>query len=141
MGKQPKSKPLPKCKALLLCDQLIVEQGTEKLTLVGVFRELAFPEFPADTDPFVVFVQLVDGIGRYNITVEVLDLEDDAVFARAEVDNLTFPPRPSRINLKLVLKSVSIPHAGKYDLLVLADGAEIDRQQFVVIPKGEPSGD
>jgi hypothetical protein len=57
-------KPLPQCKAFLLCDKVSQDETTAQLTLHKLIETLRFPIFPADSVPFVVFMQLYDGIGR-----------------------------------------------------------------------------
>ena len=64
--KKPKGKiPPPACKALLLCDQTIIEAGSGKVSIIGAFTNFILPTFPGRTSPFTAFVQLADGIGRY----------------------------------------------------------------------------
>ena len=38
---------------------------------------------------------MTDGVGKYRVTVEVHDLRDDRVLARAEVAEMNFPGRSS----------------------------------------------
>src|SRR5205823_10704554 len=102
----------------------------------GVFNGFSVPAFPGHTSPCNAFVQLTDGIGNYQITVEVRDLRDDVVVGRGEIANLTFQERATKRNLILPLPPVRLQHGGLYDFVVLADGQEIDRQQFGALARG-----
>src|SRR5439155_14242334 len=62
--KKRAGKPPPKCKAILLCEQTLVDEETERVTASDIFNVLSLPGFPTNAPPFTVFVQLVDGIGR-----------------------------------------------------------------------------
>jgi hypothetical protein len=128
-GKQA-SKPPPKCKAILLCDAVIVDAVTGKPTIVGIFNGFNVPGFPGLTSPCYAFLQLTDGIGTYRIIVEIRDLRDDLVIGRGQIAELTFHDRSVKHNLIIPVPPVQLQHDGLYDFVVLADEQEIDRQQF-----------
>ena len=130
-------KPPPQCKAILLCDQVIVDSGTGKVTIVSIFEGIEMPQFPGQTPPFTAFLQLTDGIGRYQVTMEVHDLRQSQVLARADVVVLTFEKRDHKINLLIPVPPLPLNHVGRYDFVVLADSQEIDRQPFFAHEEGE----
>jgi hypothetical protein len=136
-SKNQRGKPPPKCKAILLCDVVIVDAMTGKPTIVGIFSGFNVPGFPGYTSPCNAFLQLTDGIGTYRITVEIRDLRDDLVIGRGQILELDFQERAAKHNLIIPVPPVQLHHDGLYDFVVLADGQEIDRQQFVArVPGG-----
>lgn len=126
-------KPPPKCKAILLCDQVIVEAATGKVSVIGIFGGWVFPHFPHSTPSFTVFLQLTDGIGKYAISMEVHDLQSDQIIAQAPIKEIEFRDRKKKVSLPFSVSSLPIPQVGRYDFIVLANGQEIDRQQFQAI--------
>jgi hypothetical protein len=126
-------KPPPKCKAILLCDQAIVEAVTGKVSVIGIFDNWFVPQFPCLIRPFMAFLQLTDGVGKYGVSVDVHDLQADQIIAQARVAEVVFPERVSKVNLMIPVPPLPLQHAGSYDFVVLADGQEIDRQQFQAI--------
>jgi hypothetical protein len=124
------TKPFPLCKALLLCDQVIVDRGTNKPSLIGIFDQLRVESFPGFTRECMIFVQLEDGVGRYKITVEIHDLCDDVILARSKGGTIEFESRPSKVRLYIPVPPLPLKHDGKYDFVVYADQTEIDRQQL-----------
>ena len=42
--------PPPKCKAILLCERAIVEEGTGQISLIGLFERLKVPACQAMQD-------------------------------------------------------------------------------------------
>ena len=132
------SRPAPQCKAILLCDQTIVEEGTGKLSVIGSFVDFRLPRFPGLTKPFSVFMQLTDGIGRYQVTVELHDLQEDMVIATADSDEIHWHDRHTFVDLVLQIPPVPFRHAGAYDFVVFADGSEIDRRRFNVTEATSP---
>jgi hypothetical protein len=130
-------KPLPECKAILLCEGTNFAEGTGKASLIGLIRTLTMTEFPGRSEPMKLFLQLVDGIGEYRLTIEVHDLAEGRVIARLKGPRISFLSRPATHQLFLTMPALPIPHPGRYDVIVLGNGAEIDRQQFRARPPRE----
>ena len=142
MGKpQPTSaKPPPTCKAFLLCERAIVEAGTESVTLIGIINGVDVDEFPASLPPITTYLHLVDGIGSYEIHMEMQDLNSGEVIASSLVAAIEFPERPGLIELIIPISFLPIEHAGVYDIVVLANEQEIERQKLTV-GHSDDSGD
>lgn len=130
--KEPGHKPPPKCKAILLCDQIILDQFTGKISVVGVFEEYVLSQIPGFTVKACVFLQLVEGIGSCILEVRLEDVEARTVIGRGINVTVDFSDRTIKNNVVIALPSLPIAKAGFYDLVVLADGQEVDRQKFAV---------
>src|SRR5712692_5801948 len=65
----------PSAISLMLCDQVVFEQGTQKPYLLGVFTGVAADNFPTAPQRFDVFVALTDGQGDVRMTLSVVRLE------------------------------------------------------------------
>jgi hypothetical protein len=135
--KPKRQKPPPKCKALLLCDKTIIEALTGKVSLIGIFEGFIVRRLPGPTAPCTVFVQLTDGIGQYDLVVEIHDLKTGDILGRAEGIGLTWPEKLFKINVMIPLPPMVLQHAGTYDLVVLANGQVIERQKFMAIQPRE----
>jgi hypothetical protein len=122
--------PPPKCKAILLCDQVIVDARTGKHSVIGIFDSFGVPAFPSLTSACTVFLQLTSGIGSCQIALEIHDLRNGLVIARAEGPAVEFSDRSAKINLIILLPPIPLKHGGLYDFVVLSNNEEIDRQQF-----------
>jgi hypothetical protein len=127
-------KPPPRCKAMLLCERTMVEAGTTKVTLIGLIAAHVMQQFPGRTPLMRTFLYLVDGIGEYDITVEVHDLADDRIIFRAKGRRISFPDRLASRLLFFSIPPLPILHPGRYDVVVLGNGKEIERQQFRALP-------
>lgn len=132
-ARQPRSKPPPVCKAILLCDHVIRDAMTGKASLIGIFDAFGLERVPGRTQPVTAFLQLIEGVGSYVLTVEVHDLQADKVVARAETSAVAFANRLEKKEIIIGVPSLPVAHAGVYDFVVLADGKEVDRQQFKVV--------
>jgi len=127
-------KPVPVCKAILLCDTPIIDAITRKISIIGIIDRF-FRNPTGAIAPFHAFAQLVEGIGEYRITLEVHDLSDiqePRVIARSPEVTINFATRSTRSNVLINVPSLRLDHGGTYDVVMLADGDEIDRQSFTV---------
>lgn len=133
-------KPPPLCKSIILADNAIIEQGTGKVSIYGIFSGFFLPDFPGFTREAAAYLELVDGIGRYEVTVEIHDLQEDKVVAKASGLAVEFSERLQRRGLIIKIPPIRLEHSGKYDVVVLADAREIESQQFIA-QKIERQGD
>lgn len=122
----------PKCKAILLCDKTIIEAATGKISLIGTFTHFALKEIPGRTRTVEAFCQFTDAEGRYDLVVEIHNLQNGTVIARATGPAIEIPNRLMRANVIIPIPSLSVGNSGAYDFVIFANGSEIDRQQFSV---------
>ena len=132
--------PLPQCKALLLCDQTIVEAVTGKISIIGVIDRFVLREMPARLRQFQAFMQITDAVGRYDLVVEIQDLQVDEVIARAPGSGIQVPDQLAKVNIIIPVPPILLTHAGAYDFVVFANGHEIERQKFLVIEVPNATG-
>jgi len=123
----------PACKALLLCENSIIEAGTGRISLINIIHQIPILSFPGQTIPFEAFLQFTDAQGRYEIVVEVRDRDDDTVLARAIVAGIEISDRHATCNVLIPVPSLRLQHEGPYDFVVLANGLEIERQNFAAL--------
>lgn len=95
--------PCPVALALVLCEKVIVEEGTRNASLIGTFNHLHAGTFPFVPLPFCVVATLTGAQGEGEITLSVTRLETDEEVAsltrRVEFpDRFSFgwPTAPSR---------------------------------------------
>jgi len=145
-GRKPKQgRPPPKCKAILLCDSVIIDAMTGKVSLVGIFETFNLLSLPGRTVPAQIFLQLTDAQGKYALKIEVHDLQEDAIMARGGGIEIEFQNKLQKTNAWFPMPALPIKHEGTYDLVVFSGNLEIDRQQFqvklLIPPKPESAND
>lgn len=133
--------PPPTCKAILLCDSVIFDAFTGYYSAIGIFDVFVLPSFPGETRSFVAYLQLTDGIGEYSMALEIHDLKDDTIVARAEGKTMRFKDRPSKVHLIINAPPLSLSHPGVYEFVVKANDQVIDHQRFLAISPEEPNDD
>jgi hypothetical protein len=65
-------------------------------------------------DPFILFLQLYDGIGRYHVSIELHDLVQDRV-ASAGIHEVDFPERLDKMDMAIPIDYIDLPRAGRYE--------------------------
>jgi len=127
-------KPPPKCKAFLLCQGTIIEKESGNVSIINTFNAFKVAPIPGCTGPFYIFVQLTDGIGRYDSEIEIVDLADDRIIARATAPaKLEFPQKLMRMNVVIPVPPLPVRRAGSYEIRVLANKQVIEQQKFDVV--------
>jgi hypothetical protein len=113
--------PCPVALGLALCDQVIVEEGTRKASLIGTFNRLEGRAFPFVPLPFCVVTTLTGAQGEGDITLSLTQLETDE-----EVASLTrrvaFPDRFAEGRILFRLGDCSFPAPGAYLFTLTVDG-------------------
>ncbi len=128
----------PAALGLLLCDQLIIEQRTQKPSAIGIFTGITTDRFPSSPQRLDVFAALTDGLGDGTIDLLVTQLEgDQQIFAQSM--EMTFPDPLKVVNVRFRFRQLSFPSPGVYVFALVVDGEEIAQRRIHVYQGEEPS--
>lgn len=86
--------PLPICKAILICEKVIFDRDTGNGSAIGIFDHFVAAGFPFQSPPFWIFLQLDDGIGKYDLTSELRDSNDKVLVYSLAPVGVDFRMRP-----------------------------------------------
>ena len=87
--------PTPVALGLVLCDVVIVEEKTKKVSLIGTFARIKANEFPATPLPFSVRAVLTDGSGDATIKLGVTAILFGSILAEGGINQ--GGTRPARV--------------------------------------------
>ena len=127
-GKGAAHKPLPQCKAFLVCEGIGINDLTGQFNLYNLVNSLVFAQFPAEAPPLFVFLQLYDGIGRYELSAELRDLPGGRAVAAEAFTTVDFPERLVKMEVALPIHSLRLPYPGRYEIALLLNGRELATQ-------------
>ncbi len=125
-------RPHPSLNALLLCDHTIREQGTGKVSLIGIFENISAARFPVVHRSLSVYAKLGDAEGEYAIRLELVRLEDSQVVAQATL-RATFPDRMTPGELIFGLENLGLERPGRYEFRLHANDRFVAGKSFVVV--------
>jgi hypothetical protein len=128
--------PPPVSPGLYLCDYVIVEETTRKVSLIGCFIELEFDEFPALADPFSVYSTLTDGFGECHIRLVVGQPHKDEIIYEREIV-VSFPDKLMELDLNFRLPDCEFPEPGLYEFTLLVDNEWVADRPLLVYETGE----
>ena len=121
--------PTPGALGLIVCDYVLVEEGTRKVSLIGSFRELALDRFPVVLPPFSVYALLSDGSGSGILDLILSRLEtDEEIFSHRRP--ITFADQLAEVRVKMRIRNCSIPAPGYYQWSLLVDGQPVTRRRL-----------
>ena len=132
---------IPTVVALLLCDTVIIEEGTGKKSLIGVFDRFNFPEFPAQVQGFSFYARLTDVEGNYTFRIDVTDLEFDKVILSIDSSEALTPENVRYMDLVLTMPPVKFPRPGNYEFQLYANRVYIGREVVIVRKLEERGGE
>ena len=136
--------PVPKTNAMLICDYVITERGTNKKSLIGVFENIGAVQFPCTHHSLSVYIKLTDAQGSYRFRLELVDLKTDTVTGRSDMPEPIQIPNPL-VTHELVfnLRGLRFPRAGEYEFRIFANDRIFGQKSFIVneIKPNGPSAD
>jgi hypothetical protein len=110
--------PVPSVVAMLICDQIIIEQGTNKKNLIGVFDNFYSLVFPALLQRIAIYVKLADAQGDYLFKLRFVNLRDESLVAEIGIQTkIVDSTEHSELALNF---SVPVPAEGKYEFQLYA---------------------
>jgi hypothetical protein len=122
--------PLPVCKAILLCQHVDADEPG-RLNLTGVVSNMFVGPLLV-APPIELFCQITDAIGRYRLVVEIHDLEANEIVGRSEPTEFEAIDPTMNLDVIMSVAGIEFRRTGLHDIVVFANGEEIDRKQFGV---------
>jgi hypothetical protein len=123
----------PILKAMLLCDQTIVEEGSKKRTLIGLFDRVKTAQLPTVHPSMSVYVQFREVEGMFDFTLELYDLAEEKTLHKAMVKNFKVQEKSRDCELVFNLLSVRFDHPGDYEFRIYINDYVFGQKSFQVI--------
>lgn len=127
--------PLPTVTAMLVCDQIIPEQGTNKKSLIGIFEVMNAFAFPAIVPRIAVYVRLLDGFGKYPVRLRLVHLKDESLVADINLE-MDITDEQHAWEVVINLMGVILPEPGKYEFQFYARDVYLHRVTMEVAQQG-----
>jgi hypothetical protein len=120
---------VPIAQPLALCDYVIVEERTKKISLIGTFWSIAVDDgFPTRPLPFSLVAMLTGGLGPHSITLKVLrevGLELEEIYSNTR--NVEFRDRFQPVYYTMRFQRLKFPEPGHYHFELSVGEAELAR--------------
>ena len=123
----------PILKAMLLCDQTILEDSTRKRSLIGLFDRIKASHFPLVHPSMSVYVQFREIEGTFDFALELYDLTQAKVMNRPLIRNFKVQEKSRDCELVFNLLSVKFEHAGDYEFRIFVNDCVFGQKSFKVL--------
>ena len=118
---------------MLICDQVITEQGTNKKSLIGIFENIGASQFPAAHHSMCVYVKLTDAQGNYKFQLGLYDLSNETAIADCPVPDEVLIASPLNSHeLVFNLKGIRFIHPGEYEFRIFANDRIFGQKKFII---------
>ena len=123
--------PDPTALALILCEQVIVDQQSQNPSPINIFTGMAVDTFPSPPQRLSVFAALTDtqGAGRVELRCLRLDTGDQFYSQQYPIE---FPDRSTVVNVHIRVRKIRFPVAGVYEFVLLVDDHLIGQRRLRV---------
>jgi hypothetical protein len=129
----------PVAKAVYVCDNVLADLASGKVTLVNLLNAVRLPagaNFPYRLNQLCVFVLWSGGLGELRTRVDIVDATGDGQLIRRTDDMIIrFASRTQTVYGLYRIEGVVFPAPGSYCVEVYCQGAFVDDLMIRVIPE------
>jgi len=124
--------PRPSVKAILICDYIIHEHGSNKKSLIGIFEDIHVVQFPLRYPRISVYVNLTDARGDYVLELRLLNAADGRQIGSGRTPPVKIASPLQTCEFALQVQNILFQDAGKYEFQILANDDLLATKAFNV---------
>jgi hypothetical protein len=133
--------PPPSCLALLICDSVVSDRATGKISILGTFSDVLTDGLPVLVPHLTVYAELTNGHGETTVVLRLSRAKPQRVEGTDDVLGQTLAAwelriafdNPTRIySLHVTATNLYLLEFGSYRFSVEVDGASIMERSFLV---------
>jgi hypothetical protein len=131
---EPKStqKPTPSVVSINVCDAIIRDELTKKVSLIGLFNTIRANNFPCKHPQLHVYIALTNGHGKYKTEVRFINAEQGKPIAGMKGE-MEFKSPLQIVELNLCWQRLSFASEGEYIVEILCDDTLIGTRKIMVV--------
>lgn len=125
-------KPTPILLSINICDSIIRDEITKKVSLIGLFNTITATSFPCIHPNMHVHIVLTNGHGKYDTDVRFINLRDNKPLVGMKGE-LEFKDPLQVLELNICWHNLKFNEPGAYAIEVLCDSKQVGQRKFMVI--------
>jgi hypothetical protein len=122
----------PIVEALIICDEIINEAGTNKKSLIGTFNSIVSEQFPMQHPKICVYAAMTNGQGDMSGELRCVRVEDQEVIFKA-VGRVQFADPNQVVEMSFNFRNIVFEHPGLYTFELLAGDEMLLEKRFHVV--------
>ena len=126
---------LPRCMALLVCNDVIEDKRTNNKTLVGLFNRITAPRLPTKHPRLYIFISITDFSGTAPLAVRISSPSKEVMTLNGE---LKCEDAAAVADIVLELQALPLEEPGRYHIELIVSGMPIADRFFHVTEGGHP---
>ena len=131
-GLKTRKKPTPSVLSINVCDAIIRDELSKKVSLIGLFSIIRANSFPCTHLSMHVYIALTNGHGKYKTEVRFVSLEESKPII-GMIGELNFQNPLQVIEMNLCWQRLNFEKPGDYEVEVLCDGDRVGARKFVIM--------
>jgi hypothetical protein len=112
--------PVPTLLELVICELVIVEQGSGRVSKINSINDLSAGGFPYDPGRFCVYAVLTGSVGKGDVMLQVTHLPTDQE-VYAWMDRIEFVDRFEEVQVLVEPSAFAYPQPGEYLFALYVD--------------------
>ena len=128
---QASDKPSPIVLSIVICDTIIRDEQTKKISLIGLFNAIRTDSFPCTHNQMHVYVALTEGHGKYKTEIRFIEAGGEVPIAGI-VGELNFTSPLQIAELNTCWQKLHFKKPGEYIVEILCDGKPVGSRKFIV---------
>ena len=129
----------PIAEALILCDEIINEAGTNKKSLIGTFNSIVAGNFPTQHPKMCVYAAMTNGQGTLRTELRCTRVDGQREVFRA-AQTVQFMDPNQVIEMGFSFRNVPFEEPGLYAFELLAGDEMLMEKRFSVMRAQAPQG-
>jgi hypothetical protein len=122
---------------MLVADMAIREEGTGKVSLIGIFEQIAAATFPCRHHALAVYAKMADAVGPYDLGLELVRLDAEARVGEGRA-TIHARSRLDAVEVVFHLGNLAFPGPGRYEFRLTANGRHVGSKSFTVVQATVP---
>jgi len=135
------SVPPPILLSAIICDMVIIDRISDKPSIIGAFETINAPRYPARHPRLVFFCQLTNGRGRTNVSIKLVDVEEEDKLLFVATGKYEFKDIRQVANMTFDIGGIVFPHPGEYRFQIFVDAELLGERRIICRQVKLPSGD
>ena len=131
---------MPKCLALVVCNEIIEDKKTNNKTLVSLFNSISAKVFPFKFPKMVVLASLTNGRSRVEISARISSMEDQTQVLSVK-GAVEFPNPLAVCDLVVEFRSVPFKKPGMYAVEILCEDQLLAERRIMLHATPEKHAD
>lgn len=128
--------PPPEVMALIVADHIYRDDTSGKVFILGSRTWIGARSFPLEHPQLAVYVALINGRGTVDISIQVIDNDEEREPISQGEAQVTFPSPLSEVEVVFELNEVVFPEPGEYRVQLRSDGRFLRERTLVVLRLG-----